>query len=522
MDLTLELSCEGGGLPKKADLVNFFNDLSNIPSQITSYVEDAKLDLAAKGEEIETQVRDLEKQIKNAPEDAKAELQSQIQALESFDLGTEIYDEVMDTVEDVEETIETIADLFAPWWSKGNVRDWEKEAEDAMTELIQEYHIFIPVKMMEMISKIIPVEFEVPILGLQIDVLKIFDPTYQDELKKQIAGITDQYTAAMDQLQADFESGKLEQDAYDSARGMLEDEANKILDTFYMLVPEEYRYFDAEFGVVCNEYKAKLTWSYIKNEIMEWCTNTLFKLFDTLIGKFKEIWDALGLPDLPIPLSFDVAEWIRALIDLAKEKMYKEIGRIEQQVEDLEKKAQELEEFAEQLKEDIENFDATEELGKVKDEFVEELMDLAIPLPAPFDIKLSEILGGEIDKTVQSIEDHVHQLVTAARDWKTITMKELFNIWLRKIKKFLDAIGLGKLLDLLDLTLCDVMQLIGLPISFGLALPDIIDGIVDIPEGVDELKHTGPPELPNLDDIKAPDTENMTPEEFEEFIGGLI
>jgi hypothetical protein len=101
-------------------------------------------------------------------------------------------------------------------------------------------------------------------------------------------------------------------------------------------------------------------------------------------------------------------------------------------------------------------------------------------------------------------------------------MKELFNMWLRKIKKFLDAIGLGKLLDLLDLTLCDVIQLIGLPISFSLALPDMIDGIVDIPEGVDELKHKGPPELPNLDDIKAPDIENMTPEEFEEFIVRVI
>ena len=522
MDLTLELSCEGGGLPKKADIVNLFNKLSDIPPQITSYVDAAKLDLSAKGEEIETQIRDLEKQIKNAPEDAKAELQSQIQALESFDLGTEIYDEIMGTVEDVEETIENISDLFAPWWSKDSVRDWEKEAEDAFTELIQEYHIFVPVKMMEMISKIIPVEFEVPILGLSINVLKIMEGDYQAELKAQIAGVTEEYTTKLKTLQEDLESGKLEQDAYDSALGMLNDEKAKVLNTLYMLVPEQYRYFDGEFGQICDEYKAKLTWSYIKNEIMEWCTMTLFKLFDTLIGKFKEIWDALGLPDLPIPLSFDVAEWIRALIDLAKEKMYEEIGRIEQQVEDLEKKAQELEESAEQLKEDIENFDATEELGKIKDEFVDELMDLAIPLPAPFDIKLSEILGGEIDKTVQSIEEHVHQLVTAARDWKIITMKELFNMWLRKIKKFLDAIGLGKLLDLLDLTLCDVIQLIGLPISFSLALPDMIDGIVDIPEGVDELKHKGPPELPNLDDIKAPDIENMTPEEFEEFIVRVI
>jgi len=515
VDLTLELSCEGGGLPKKADIVNLFNKLSDIPPQITSYVDAAKLDLSGKAEEIETQIRDLEKQIKNAPEDARAELQSQIQALESFDLGTEIYDEIMGTVEDVEETIETISDLFSPWWQKGNVRDWEKEAEDAFTELIQEYHIFIPVKMLEMISKIVPVEFTVPILGLSINVLKIMDGDYQAELKAQIAGVTEEYTTKLETLQADLESGKLEQDAYDSALGMLNDEKTKVLNTLYMLVPEQYRYFDGEFGQLCDEYKAKLTWSYIKNEIMEWCTMTLFKLFDTLIGMFKEIWDALGLPSLPIPLSFDIAEWIRAMIDLAKAKMDREIQRIKDQAEELGQKA-------EQLKEDIENFDLNKEIGKIKNAFVDELMDLSIPLPAPFDIKLSEILGGKIEKTVESIEEHVHQLVTAARDWKTIVMKELLFLWVKVIKKFLDAIGLGKLLALLDLTLCDVLMLIGLPISFNLALPDIIDGIVDIPEGVDELKHTGPPELPNLDDIRAPDTENMTPEEFEEFIGGLI
>ena len=61
--------------------------------------------------------------------------------------------------------------------------------------------------MMEMISKIIPVEFVVPVLGLSIDVLKISDGDYQEELK------------------------------------------DRLVDEMYALVPEQYRYFDGEFGV---------------------------------------------------------------------------------------------------------------------------------------------------------------------------------------------------------------------------------------------------------------------------------
>jgi hypothetical protein len=323
--------------------------------------------------------------------------------------------------------MEGIADLLSPYWKKGQIRDWEKEAEDAIDELIQEFHIFIPVKILELINKIIPVEFNVNVLGIDIDVLKIFTEEEQNRIRQQI-----------------------EED----------------IDKFYKMVESEYQYYKGEFGLLCDEYKAKLTWQYIKSEIMDWATNSLFKLFDKLIGKFKEIWDALGLPDLPIPLSFDVASWVRAQVDAAKEKMDREIQRIEDQ--------------AEQLQEGIENFDAQKEIEKAKQQMVDEIMDLSIPLPSPFDISLKEIMGGDIDKTVISIEQEVDKLVAAARDWKTIAMKELLNIWIKKIKKFLDAIGLGKLLDFLTLTFCDVLELLGVPTSFDITLPELPEPTLEL------------------------------------------
>lgn len=412
----IELPCSDSTLPKKADFVNLFNQIAKIPTdlemqineyraQIESKVNQAEKDL--KGLSLEEIEKGIDKEIGKA----------QLQAIE----------EIESKVEELEDIMEGIADLLSPYWKKGQIRDWEKEAEDAIDELIQEFHIYIPVKMLELINKIIPLSFEVPILGLSIDVLKITDPAYQEELVNQI---------------------------------------KNDVDKFYSMVDAKAQYYKGEFGLICDEYKAKLTWQYIKSEIMDWCTNTLHKMFTKLIDKFKEIWDALGLPSIIDLLNFDAEAWIRLQVDLAKEKMDREVERIENQ--------------AEQLQEDIENFDANKEISKIKGQMIDEVMDLSIPLPSPFDISIKEIFGGDIDKTVTSIEQEIDKVVVAARDWKTITAKELFNIWLKKIKKFLDAIGLGKLLDFLTLTFCDVLELIGVPTSFDITLPELPEPTLEL------------------------------------------
>ena len=413
----IELPCSDSTLPKKADFVNLFNQIAKIPTDLEMQINEYRA-------QIESKINQAEKNLKGLSiEEIEKGIDKEIGKLE-----LQAIEEIESKIEELEDIMEGIADLLSPYWKKGQIRDWEKEAEDAFDELIQEFHIFVPVKMMEMISKIIPVEFTVNVLGIDIDVLKIFTEEEQNRIRQQI-----------------------------------EDD----IDKFYNMVDSEYQYYKGEFGLLCDEYKAKLTWQYIKSEIMDWVTNSLFKLFDKLIGKFKEIWDALGLPDLPIPLSFDVASWIREAVDAAKKKMDREIQRIEDQ--------------AEQLQEDIENFDAQKEIEKVKQQMVDEVMDLSIPLPSPFDISLKEIMGGDIDKTVISIEEEIDKLVTAARDWTTITMKELLNIWIKKIKSFLDAIGLGKLLDFLTLTFCDVLELLGVPTSFDVTLPELPQIDVQVP-----------------------------------------
>ena len=536
---TIALPCPPSGLPTKADLTNMFNQITAIPSDIQAQIDELKQSTQKDAKETLDRIQNLENEMKEKSGEERARVQAQIDELKNSPDPLGIVSEIEDTIREVEDTIEQFSDLFTPWWEKGKVRQLEKEAEDAFTELVQEFHIYIPVKMMEMISKIVPVEFSVPILGLSIDVLRIMDGDYQTELKAQISGVTEEYTTKLETLQQDLESGKLEQDAYDSALGMLDDEKAKALDALYMMVPEQYRYFDGEFGVECTEWKAKLTWSYIKNEIMEWCTMSLFKLLDKLIGMFKEIWDALGLPDLPIPLSFDMAAWVRAVIDMVVAKYDEEKNRIlgdldkiqnfdaEQEIADAE---QDVKDKVTEIENKVKDFDAEKELedqlANLESEIMSEIMELSIPLPAPFDISIQDIMGGEIEGKVQCLEDKIHQICTAARDWKIITMKELFNIWLKKIKKFLDAIGLGKLLDFLTLTFCDVLELIGLPLEIPIpgldklsalgVLPPVLTG--DILATHDRPKVT----LPSLSDDDIPDFESMTEEEFQDFLDGLV
>lgn len=432
LSVSVSVPCGGDNfLPTRADIVNAFNELTQIPYKIESQLQSMKTDLELKAAAIQNDIENF---------DPKEDLTA---------LALEELEELFDIIEDIEQIIETVADILSPWWKKGDIRNVQKEADDAWNELIQEYHIFVPVKMMEMISKLIPVEFTVNILGIDIDVLKILEEEEQKRIIKQI-----------------------------------EDEVDK----FYALVPKELRFWDGEWGVICDQWKARLTWQHIKAEIIKWTTNTLFALFEKLIDVFKEIWDELGLPDLPIPLSFDVEAWIDAALQVIKaqalakkDELLGEVANLEKQIEDaknfdpeaeLEGKVASIEKQIEVAK----NFDAGAELQKQLDDIdvegavyalvVEELEKLQL-----FGISLLDVIGGDIKETVKMAEKDIDNLIKGARDWAQNWQKNLLLEWVGLIKKFLDAIGLGKILDIIFLTFCDVLELIGIPLEFKIEPP---------------------------------------------------
>ena len=354
-------------LPTKEDIVNAFNELAQIPSEIKSFLVEKKDEIA------EDVAKDLEK----------------------------VSDEIT-------EFVEKFADILSPYWEKGTVRNWQKEANDAITELIQEFHLFVPTKVAELISKIIPIELKVNLLGLEIDILRIFDKAHQKELKDQIT----------------------------------ED-----VDKFFSKVAEEFQGFDGEFGVTCDEWKAKMTWQYIKTKIQEFLTGGLHSIFGKLIGKFKKIWKALGLPDLISLFTLDIGAIVENAIKAFREKR-EEIKEdfLKSKGEAREKLRQELDDINKKITETLENLD---------------------PLGVGFNLRA--IIGGKIDKTVKSLEEEILEIKIAFEDFKQNWQKKLLFEWVDIVKKFFDAIGLGKIFSFITLTFCDILKLIGFPFTINVS-----------------------------------------------------
>ena len=432
----IQIPCGGGTLPTKAEIVNEFNKLSQIPSQLKAYLNEIKQDKDGLGLKVEEIEGKIDAKIKELEEiDVQQEIEDEVDSQIESEIA-EIQEQIEDIIKQIEEVMDLISDVLSPYWKKGEVRDWQKEADDAITELISEFHIYIPAKMLEMISSVIPINFTVPILGISIDVLKILEKEEQERIIKQI-----------------------------------EDD----VDAFHAMLPAEYQQYKAEFGLKCDQYRARCTWQYIKAEIVKYCTNALHAAFGALIDKFKTIWDTLGLPSLPALLAFDVEAWLKGQIEAAKAQAqaYKDeaMGMVTQ-----------VEDQVNEIVSDIENFDPEAEIEKQKKKLEQQIKEFDIEAEANamimeyleglslFGISLTDIIGGDIDTTVVNVEQKIDSLVQAARDWANQWEKELINMWIKKIKSFLDAIGLGKLLDLLTLEFCDVLPLIGIPTSFDVKL----------------------------------------------------
>ena len=119
------------------------------------------------------------------------------------------------------------------------------------------------------------------------------------------------------------------------------------IDKLFQLVPEEFRNFDGEFGVVDNKGKAKIIWNYLKTEVKKYMQNSLTAVFEKLIGIFDKIWDLLGLPDLPFSellkiMTFDIKALIDGAIKALKEQWEKlkdslqtDIGKLNRKIKKL-------------------------------------------------------------------------------------------------------------------------------------------------------------------------------------------
>ena len=222
------LACPKVILPTKADLVNMFTQLANLPSQL---IAAGQTEAAEKIQEILDEVREI----------------------------LSIYDPKFQT-------------LSIP----------EIEWEIMITRLTQDYPMYVQQKILELISKLVPISFELTILGIEIDILKIFTSEEISKVKTQIG---------------------------------------EEIDKFWGMLPDSYKLFGGEFGVNSPELKIETVWSYIRSKINGGMTGLLTDAFQALIKLFKIPWDLLGLPDIPIPLpDLNVESILQVIIDTWKKK----------------------------------------------------------------------------------------------------------------------------------------------------------------------------------------------------------
>jgi len=282
--------------------------------------------------------------------------------------------------EDLQKTLDSIRSAFSPYdpkWEKLSIP--EKEWEIMIQRLIEEYPTYIQAKIMSLISSF--VSFNMPLMGLSIDVVKL-------------ATDREYLTTLLDGIKGDE------------------------IDKLYALVPSEYKYFQGDYGLEAAELKKKQIIDYINNESAKFMNGQLFTGFGGLIGAFNEIWSALGLPALPVPLSLDVKGMIDAAIANAKT--------------DAEK--------------------------------IAALKNISI---AGF--KVEGLLGGEFTDNFDSMEFKIARISAKLKEFAEGYQLFLIREWMGKVTSFFDAIGLGTLTQYATLNFCTFMGLIGIPSSIDLS-----------------------------------------------------
>jgi len=373
---TFAIPCNASLMPTKAELVTIFKQLANIPSLLTVEVEKLRREAEfAISEEIRRQIL-----AKIAPLEAQIEkVLGIIEQIKGILGGFPIFPSL--SIPDIE---------------------WEKR----ITELIQNFHGYVMAKIIDLINAILPINFVINILGLSIDIVRVFtDPDYRSQLVAQVVSE---------------------------------------ISSLFALLPDIYQVYEGiKYGVYSLEMQARAVWSYIMGQLQNGAVTLIYNALAGLIKKFKTIWDALHLPALIDLLTLDVPGIIQGLIGDLIEK---------------------IKNAPEALK------------NAIRREIIDKLKSISL---AGFN--LLQIIGGEISSFVDSIETQIERFMEALRDFGEQWPMYLIKLWMNKITAFLNAIGLGALLEWITFDFCKFLKLIGMPTSISVDVDIALDFSTPIP-----------------------------------------
>jgi hypothetical protein len=385
----ITIPCPNTLLPTPADLTNIFKQFANIPSLFQVEIEQIRSEAES---EVQTAVR-------NAILEKIAPYEEKIQKVRT----------ILDNVETVLGNFPvSVSDPVFPGHDIPDMK-WER----IITALCNEYHLYVQAKIMELIDKILPINLEITVLGININPIKLFaDPEYRAQLKAQFAEKAELYMS---------------------------------------LIPEIYRTFEGTLGIFSRGIQADAIFAYIMTKLQNGALTLIYDAFGGLIKQFKTIWDALQLPALPVLLDLNVEGILNALIGALKTQL----NSLKQKL--LNAPAEIAQEIAEQML-------------SIQNKILETLKSLSI---AGFSIL--DLIGGEIESFVESIEKKIDRLVEAARNFGEIWPQYLIKQWMAKVTAFFNAIGLSALTQFVTFNFCQFLTLIGMPksISFDTGIAGI-------------------------------------------------
>ena len=406
-----ELQCPDVVLPTPANMTNFFGGLATFPEKMLSYAEDLV------GEEKENFLKQAE---------------------------------------DLQKIVDDIRVFFKPYdpdFKKIEIP--EKEWEIMIQRFMEEYPMYVQAQIMKLLSSF--VSFTVPILGISIDVLKICtDREYLSELAKEISG----YGPDMEAKIAALREGEWKDLSEEEIQEKIEALRSAEIDRLYELLPDEYKFFDGTYGLENSELKAKQLMDFVKNESTKFMNGQLFAGFGGIIGAFSTVWNALGLPALPTPLTGpDVGAMIKGIIDSAKADFETEMAALGVDATDLDKQTV------------IDNFHAN---------IVRGLEDLEV-----LGFKVSALLGGDFTETTEALDFKIARISAKLKDFKENWQTYLIKKWMETVTAFFDAIGLSALTQWITFTFCDFIKLIGIPTTVDLSAFDNISTTTQTVEGIE-------------------------------------
>jgi len=234
--------CQATFFPTKANLVNTFVDLARLPSElIIQGLEEEALKVQQLLDSIES-------------------------ALGNFPMGSS-----------------------DPFYINFECPEFEWEAK--MTRVVQEFHGYVMAKMIEIISTVIPVTLSINVLGITVDIVKIFtDKEYVQNLKAQIA----------------------------------ED-----IDTFISSIESSFQSFTGKYGYDSLALKVEAAWSNFVSLINGGLLNLLYQKLGTLISTFQSTWNSLGLPALPTLTVIDIPGLIDSILSNLETTAQEKIQQLE-------------------------------------------------------------------------------------------------------------------------------------------------------------------------------------------------